>query len=852
MTAPMSRHMVSDRRRRGMARVAGAVFAPSTALLGRLGYAKKFGFIGLVLLIPFAFVAREYVRTQQQQIAFSAKERVGVGYIEPLVGVTVEEIERRQRAAAGRRPARLASALARMDAADRRYGATLGLEEDWVVAKRQLLAAARQRPSAANARKQNAATAALLALIVRAGDASNLTLDPDLDSYYLMDALQFRIPAMLDNSSRLVDEVRGVGDDAHGGPADFAVHVGSHVGALETDLTALDRGLGTTVRTTGAASLRRQLPGATRGLRRTTTALTTRLVAAVQAGRPQAVPADAAVAAQSQLATLAVVVAPQLDALLATRIERLERNAKGVTVITVLSVLLAAYLFVGFYRSVGSPVRAMVAVLRAVGDGDLKQTVVVETRDELHLIAEAINHTVARTREVTDRLARQASHDPLTELPNRALILDRLTQGLARARRHDKRLALLFIDLDGFKLVNDLRGHETGDAVLRAVGQRLTGLVRPADTVGRLAGDEFIVLCEDIGETASVLLLARRITEALQEPIPVPGRTDVSVGASVGIAIGEAGNDDPNRLIKDADVAMYRAKDRGRGRVEIFDEALRASVASRDALQEELPRAIAANELVLHYQPIVDADDGRVSAFEALVRWNHPSRGLLSPGEFIPLAEDTGSVVPLGAWVLRTACHQLAEWLAEDPGLAGTAMAVNLSVTELSDPDLVTRVRDTLRDAGLEPSALCLELTESAVMSDPVSARQTLFELGSLGVSLSIDDFGSGYSSLSYLRNLPVQAIKIDRSFVAALGGSPADEAIVGLVADLGQALGLEVVAEGIETDAQLEDVRRLGCGKFQGFHLGRPLPADQARARLPGQSPGAGVPSGPTPIRAA
>ena len=819
-------------------RAAAIVFRPGTALLGRLRYAQKFAFIALVLLIPLAFVAWTYVQIQTEQVAFSAKERLGVAYMTPLLALTRAEVDATHRAAVGRSPRSLEKTLARVNAADRRYGDALGVRPQWLAVRRLLFAAASERDAASRVPAHESARAALLALIVRVGDASNLTLDPDLDTYYLMDALQFRLPAMLDASGRLVDRVLPSSSGPFvGGSRAAALETGAQVGALQGEMAALTRGLSTTVRNTRSVTVQRQLPDRMRRLGQAIARLRTRSVGRVERGEPRAVPPEAAAPVQEQISDLAGLLAPQLDELLAVRISSLEANAQRVRLILLVSGFLAAYLFVGFYRSVGPPVRAMVATLRAVGDGDLTRKVVVESRDELLEIAEAINQTVTQTREVTERLAQEATHDGLTGLPNRTLVYDRLEQGLARVRRHGTRMAVLFIDLDRFKLVNDSRGHEAGDAVLRSTAERLRGLVRVTDTVGRLAGDEFVILCEEVVDVADGVQLARRVIDTIQAPFPLPGKAQASVGASVGVAFTDLDRPtDPDALMRDADTAMYRAKERGRGRVEIFDETLRASIANREVLQTELSRAIDMDELVLHYQPIVDAQTGKATGVEALIRWNHPRRGLLGPAEFISLAEDTGSIVPLGAWVLRRACRQLAEWLVEDPALTGLTMSVNLSVGELSDPRLVERVRETLLDTGLEPGALCLELTESTVMSDPEAARLTLMQMSAIGVKLAVDDFGNGYSSLSHLRNLPVHRIKIDRSFIANLGGTPEDEAIVRLVADLGEALDLDVVAEGVETGEQLEKVLRLGCGTVQGFLFGRPLPADEARAQLPGR----------------
>jgi diguanylate cyclase (GGDEF)-like protein len=813
--------------RSGASRLVRTVFRPGTALLGRLRYATKFAFIALVLLLPLAFVARAYVQIQTEQVAFSAKERLGVAYVAPLLALTRDEVDATHRAALGRRPVNTDRAVARVDAADRRHGAVLGVRPQWLAARRLVLAAAAERDGRARVAAHESARAALLGLIVRVGDASNLTLDPDLDTYYLMDALQFRLPAMLDVSGRLVDGLlASSGSFARDTRSSAALDTGAQAGALEGEMAALKRGLSTTVTNTASVTVQERLPDRVRRLEAAIATLRTRSVDRATRREPRAVPSDAAAPVQEQISLLADLIAPQLDELLDVRVSRLEANARRVKLILLFSGLLAAYLFVGFYRSVGPPVRDMVATLRAVGDGDLSRKVVVESRDELLQIAEAINQTVAQTRAVTERLAQEATHDALTGLPNRTLVYARLEQGLARVRRQGTGMALLFIDLDGFKLVNDARGHEAGDTVLRIAAERLCGLVREMDTVGRFAGDEFVIVCEDVADVDAGVQLARRVIATLQVPFPLAGEVHAAVGASVGVAFADADRPaEPDTLMRDADTAMYRAKQRGKGRVEIFDETLRASVANREVMRTELLRAIEGNELVLHYQPIVNAETREATGVEALIRWDHPRRGLLAPTEFIPLAEDTGSIVPLGAWVLRTACRQLSEWLAEEPALRGLTMSVNLSVDELSDPRLVERVRDNPARHG--PRTRRVVARAHREHGDDRSCR---------GPPDPHGDQRAGRE--------PRRGRLRERLLLALLSARPSrpadqDRPIVRRQRrrhsrgrgdrrarrESRKALDLDVVAEGVETDQQLDDVLRLGCGSVQGFLFGRPLP---------------------------
>ncbi|MGH9178640.1 MAG: putative bifunctional diguanylate cyclase/phosphodiesterase [Acidimicrobiales bacterium] len=417
----------------------------------------------------------------------------------------------------------------------------------------------------------------------------------------------------------------------------------------------------------------------------------------------------------------------------------------------------------------------------------------------------------------------QANHDSLTGLPNRTLVLDRLHHAIARLDRGPGQVGVLFVDLDRFKVVNDTLGHSVGDEVLIRIGERLLGSVRPGDTVGRLAGDEFVVVCEDV-DTDDLLRIAERVTAAVQAPLPLYGR-DAVMTASIGVAAA-AGGGRAEDVLRDADVAMYRAKERGRARIEIFDSAIRARLLARLETEQALRRALQDGQLRLHYQPIVRCSDARLLAVEALVRWERPGVGLVPPAEFIAVAEDSDLIIHIGRWVLAEACAQLGRWQAARPCLEGLRVGVNLSARQFTDPDLVSIVAEELARAAVPPHALCLEITESVLMEEVEATAETLRTLKQLGVGLSIDDFGTGYSSLSYLKQFPVDAVKIDRSFVSGLGTDPNDHAIVNAVLSLAHALSLEAVAEGVETDRQLHELRRLGCDGAQGFLLGHPEPA--------------------------
>lgn len=431
---------------------------------------------------------------------------------------------------------------------------------------------------------------------------------------------------------------------------------------------------------------------------------------------------------------------------------------------------------------------------------------------------------VSESARLARELDRLAGHDPLTGLLNRRLLLERLERAVARARRTGGTLGLLFIDLDRFKTVNDALGHGAGDGLLAEIARRLRARIRTTDTAARLGGDEFVVLLEPLRSATDAGRVAREIVAAIAHPIALDGR-ELVVSASVGIATFPADAEGPVELLSRADAAMYRAKSEGGGQLAFWGPAMHKAALERLELDRDLRRALRRGELVLHYQPTVELDSGRIVGAEALLRWHHPSRGLLPPGRFVGLAEETGLIVPIGGWILDTACVQAMAWA----GAGGPAsVAVNVSPRQFRRADLVTTVRNALARSGLLPDRLVLELTESSLLEDVDAAAATLAALKAIGVRIALDDFGTGYASLAYLNRLPLDLVKIDRSFVQRIGHSFRDEAIVRAIHGLAHTLGLEVVAEGVEEPAQLAFLRSCGCRHAQGFLFGRPAPAEE------------------------
>jgi len=427
-------------------------------------------------------------------------------------------------------------------------------------------------------------------------------------------------------------------------------------------------------------------------------------------------------------------------------------------------------------------------------------------------------------RQTQEHLLYSTLHDPLTGLPNRSLFTERLRHAMRRATRHpDDLFAVLFLDLDRFKDVNDNLGHFAGDELLRAVARRLEACIRPEDTVARLSGDEFAILLESITETSDAGRVAERIEEALSFPINLGG-AEVTTSASMGIVTSSMSHDQPEQVLRSADMAMYRAKAAGRARYELFDRAMHTDALARLQLETDLRRAVERGEFRLHYQPVVSLRTGRVTGFEALVRWEHPDRGLVQPADFIPVAEETGLIVPMGSWVLFEACRQVREWQSAHPRTNPISIGVNLSARQFSQPGLIEQITRALDSTGILPSTLRLEITESAIIDKGRYASSILSQIRALGVHVYLDDFGTGYSSLSYLHGLPIHGIKIDRAFIGNMETDENNLRLVRTILTLAEVIGVRAEAEGISSADQLKELRSLNCEQGQGYLFSAPI----------------------------
>ena len=499
------------------------------------------------------------------------------------------------------------------------------------------------------------------------------------------------------------------------------------------------------------------------------------------------------------------------------------------SVFTLLLVGLGAALSVYLSRKITSPIQQLKQAAEEISGGNFESTIEITTRDEISDLARAFNFMRDGLRKYRDQLLHDAFHDSLTGFPNRSLFLDRLQHAMVVAKRkHGYQFGVLFLDLDGFKVVNESLGHGMGDELLAGVGQRLRSSIRPEDTIARLGSDEFGILLEDISGDGNAVFVTQRIREAMARPFEVAGH-EVFATCCIGIALSSRGLETPEQMLRDAETALHQAKAKGRAHSVIFESGMHEHAVTRLQVEMDLRRAVERGEFEPFYQPIVTTKDRKVVGFEALVRWNHPVRGMVGPGEFIQVAEETGIIVHIDRQVLRRACEQMKQWMDERRSNHLSFVSVNLSNRQLLQSDVVEHIEKVIRETGIDPRCLKLEITENVIFDRPDAAVALLSRLRHLGVQLYIDDFGTGYSSLSYLHRLPINGLKIDRSFISRIGEPEGNHAIIRTILTLAQDLQIEAIAEGIETEQQREHIESLRCRYAQGYLFSRPLASNEA-----------------------
>lgn len=522
-------------------------------------------------------------------------------------------------------------------------------------------------------------------------------------------------------------------------------------------------------------------------------------------------------------------------------VAEIEKNASQlavtVSIITVLAILMSTLMIYGLFNYfVIRPIQKLETVTKAIGRGDLKKEVNAESEDELGELAKSFDEMRVNLLRSHEQIKYIAYHDNLTGLPNRLMFKEYLGNAIAHARREDELLAILFLDLDNFKHVNDSLGHQMGDQMLKEVSDRLNHSIRetdvmarmsddPVDMVARLGGDEFIILIHKVDNPMVPGIISKRILKAMNTPIMLDTH-EIYAGVSIGITFYPNDADNVDDLIKNADIAMYHAKEQGKNNYQYYSDSMNNFVFNRMAMESKLRKALKENQLFLEYQPQVDVSDETIYGAEALIRWNDPEQGIISPGIFIPLAEETGLIVDIGAWVLREACQQAKAWQRRD--CKPIKVSVNVSAIQFLKQDLPALVKNVLKETKLDPGYLEIEITETTIMEDMGRVIDILHQLRDIGVKISLDDFGTGYSSLNYLREFPIDILKIDRGFVNELNNQKSDVAIVTAIIAMAHALNLEVIAEGVEDEYQYKLLRNLGCDYIQGFYLHRPIPVDE------------------------
>jgi diguanylate cyclase (GGDEF)-like protein len=759
-------------------------------------FAGKMALIGVVFLIPVTLLIALLYLQIDRDVAFYRLERIGVTYTRALrpLFADLEAL-------------RLTQA---MDAAQRR-----AIDADFVAAHivdagpgRELLLSRPLQALNAKWRATPRATGTLddvLVLLGLVSDNSKITLDPILDGYYVGDTLVNKIPSLIDSTAQVdVLANRWVRRGSLSGNDRISMTIES--GQVIIAREGIDHNLG--IALVVAPYLGPSIAPAQRAERAATSDFT--LYLAANFLKPSAPHASGAELTRHRAATLQAAFAlydTTLDGMadvLDRRIVGLRRHETEIFTIVFVAVVVAAGLMIATTRSMARHIA-----------------------DKVSLQQEIVGRIA-----VEERLAYTAFHDELTGLSNRALLMDRLNHFAAKRESAGRMWAILFIDLDRFKVVNDSLGHKAGDLVLIEASRRLERCVRTGDTLARLGGDEFVIVLDDIDDVDQAFLIAQRTLDSFEAPFIVAGQ-EIFASASIGIATSLVTEEPPEDVLRNADIAMYRAKQLGKQRCELFSPELLTSAVLRLELETDLARALERNEFLLYYQPLVSMQGNCLAGFEALVRWDHPRRGLVNPDEFISLAEENGMIVPIGAWVLNEACRQLQLWRTEIPAAVDLRMNINVSGKQLASPDFLPVLDHALTVSGLPADRVNIEITESVLMENAERTRSTLTQIRRRGARIHLDDFGTGYSSLSYLRNFPIDSLKIDRSFVSAAGDTAssglASEEIVRTIIGLAHSLSLTVTGEGTETLAQVEALRDLGCTTVQGYHFSRPVASGTA-----------------------
>lgn len=811
------------------------VLRPGMLLFRRFNVPGKLAILALALLLPSmvgAFTAQG-VRTGSASAL--QQERHGLTYMRSLVRLAIQIAQVRDELTAGGHPEVVSlSALSEVEQLHVDLAEVLDVREEWRRLRALLHEGMSQTHEDPPAPGDPTATFQLAAestyrLVTEVADSSGLALDGHLDGHYVTMAVATRLPTLVEAACRAQESETA---RRRGASSDLEARLAA--GILTDRASKLRQTLDLAWEATHGVALRQRSGPDLQALDAAVGVLSDSLSSRPPSGRP--LPALSAHALWTASLDLIDSLTSGLDGILAQRGEDLHRALLLRAALIALTVLLAVYLFVSLYLTMTSDVRSVLGDISTVTSGGIHQTEPLPGRDEFARMSGAVVYARDQLTALVGALRYQATHDDLTALGNRTLLTEKLEEVLAPREisgPSTPRVGLVVIDLEGFKDVNDSFGHGIGDHLLRTVGARFHKGVRRKDIVARLGGGDFAVLLPETEGEQEAKEIARRLQETLEQPVVVGGRR-LRLRVNAGIALGDPGVTGAAELLRNADVAKYAAKELGRGQMAVFQPAMHARARERTELSADLVTALEQGELALLYQPIVDLHSGQIHGAEALVRWQHPVRGDVPPDVFVPLAEATGLIQPIGRWVLRRAAEELVGWQQEFPDGYPLTLDVNLSAAQLTDDGLVEDILSIIDETGVDPRFLVLEITESALMADIDTALRRLGQLSAIGVHLALDDFGTGYSSLSYLLRLPVSVLKIDKSFIAGIGErDDHPRALLRSIVGLGASLGMQTVAEGIEDASQEGLLRDAGCHLGQGYRYAPPLTGTEFLERV-------------------
>jgi diguanylate cyclase (GGDEF)-like protein len=828
---------------------------PAVTLMNRLKYLQKIFLIGMLFMLPVGLSMYLIVAEIDKEIDFAKKERVGIEYNNGIRKLLEHLQQHRGMANANLngdasfkeklliKQAQIEDDIRNIDQIDQKSGISLKTTEKWHSVKEkwgnleggifdlqpQESFVLHNTLIKENFELHSIIITDILSLFVHVGDTSSLKLDPGHDSYYLMDTMVNKLPLIIEKTGQSRGLGTGIAAKKTLTPEE-KVQLIILSGMIQSAMNDVKSHMDLFEDPRLQILLQPYIQDNLNATKLFLELLNNEIIDAKSIQIQSAKFYEIATIAIDSGFKLYDVESPNLDNLLIERMNTLSKRKLVVMGLACIVFLLISYLFAAFYVSVIRTVTTLKRASVRFSGGDLSARVDLRTKDELQHVGNAFNKMVdafanmmEERKRYEERIEYQAFYDALTGLPNRILFNDRLKLALSEALRCRKMVAVMFLDLDRFKVINDTLGHDIGDLLLKAVTSELTGCLRQRDTVSRMGGDEFLFILPDIGGIDQARVVAKKILDHLNKPI-LAGSHELFISASIGISLFPFDGEDLEHLVKNADTAMYVAKNNGRNSYQFYDPYMNAKAEKSLQMENSLRRALERSEFLLHYQPRFDLTSGRITGMEALIRWQHPELGLVPPADFIPLAEELGLIVPIGEWVLRTACLQNKGWQEE-----GIRISVNISASQFQRDGFIDTVKRVLEETSMEPRWLELELTESVIMNNATMAVVKLKQLKEMGIQISIDDFGTGFSSLSYLKYFPIDSLKIDRSFIKDIPSAPKDTAITKTIIALGRRLGLKVVAEGVETEEQFEFLSSRRCNEVQGYLISRPLPPDEA-----------------------